>query len=70
MAKAPVTITYVNVVSSETVHIALLMAALSDRNVKVGDVTAPITKKIWTILGPEFGLTPVRVPSLCVPYMD
>jgi hypothetical protein len=37
------------------------MAALNDLNVKVGDVlnafiTAPITKKVWTILGPEFGI--------------
>jgi hypothetical protein len=61
MTKAPVTITYASVVSGETVHIALLMAALNDLNVKVGDVlntyiTAPITKKVWTILGPEFGI--------------
>jgi hypothetical protein len=36
------------------------MAALNDLNVKVGDVlnayiTAPITEKVWTVLGPEFG---------------
>jgi hypothetical protein len=47
-------------VSHETVHIALLMAALNDVNVKVGDIlnayiTAPITEKVWTVLGPEFG---------------
>jgi hypothetical protein len=35
------------------------MAALNDLNVKVGDVlnayiTAPITEKVWTVLGPEF----------------
>jgi hypothetical protein len=51
MTKAPATITCANVVSRETIHIALLMAALNDLNVKVGDVlnayiTAPITKKI------------------------
>jgi hypothetical protein len=61
MTKAPVTITYVSVVSCETVPIALLMAALNDLNVKVGDVlnayiTAPITKKVWTVLGTEFGI--------------
>ena len=60
MTKAPATITYASVVSRETVHIALLMAALNDLNVKVGDVlnayiTAPITEKVWTVLGPEFG---------------
>jgi hypothetical protein len=48
MTKAPATITYASKVSCETVRIALLMAALSDLNVKVGDVlnayiTAPIT---------------------------
>jgi hypothetical protein len=37
------------------------MAALNDLNVKVGDfldayITAPITKKVWTVLGSEFGL--------------
>ena len=39
---------------------ALTIAALTDLEVKVGDVlnayiTAPITEKVWTILGPEFG---------------
>ncbi len=57
MTKALVTITYASVVSHETVCIALLMAALNDLNVKVGDVlnayiTATIPKKVWTILGP------------------
>jgi hypothetical protein len=60
MTKAPATITYASVVSRETVCIALLMAALNDLNDKVGDVlnayiTAPITEKVWTVLGPEFG---------------
>ncbi len=36
--EAPATITYASVVSRETVHIALLMAALNDLEVKVGDV--------------------------------
>jgi hypothetical protein len=61
MTKAPATSTYVSVVSCETVHIALLMAALNDPNVKVGDVlnayiTALITKKVWTVLGHKFGI--------------
>jgi hypothetical protein len=61
MTKAPVTITYASVVSCETVHIAFLMAALIYLNVKVGNVlntyiTAPITEKLWTVLGPEFGI--------------
>jgi hypothetical protein len=61
MTKAPATTTYASVVSHETIRIALLMAALNDLNVKVGDVlnayiTAPITEKVWTVLGPEFGI--------------
>ncbi len=49
MTKVPATITYASVVSRETACIALLMAALNDLNVKVGDVlhayiTAPITE--------------------------
>ena len=37
------------------------MAALNHLNVKVGDVlnayiTASITKKVWTVIGPEFGI--------------
>jgi hypothetical protein len=56
---APATITYASAVSHETVRIALLMAALNDLEVKVGDVlnasiTAPITEKVWMVLGPEF----------------
>jgi hypothetical protein len=61
MTKAPATITYASVVSGETAHIALLMAALNDLNVKVGDVlnayiTAPINEKVWTVLGPKIGI--------------
>ena len=60
MTKAPPTITHASVVSRETVCLALTIAALNDLGVKVCDVlnaytTAPITKKVWTILGPEFG---------------
>jgi hypothetical protein len=58
--QAPATITYASVVSCETVRIALLIAALNDLEVKIGNVlnayiTAPVTKKVWTVLGPEFG---------------
>jgi hypothetical protein len=40
--------------------IALMLAALNDLQVKVGDVlnayiTAPVKEKVWTMLGPEFG---------------
>jgi len=60
MTEAPATITYASVVSRETVRIALTMAALNDLEVQVGDVsnayiTAPVTEKIYTTLGPECG---------------
>ena len=60
LTKAPATITYASVVSRKIVRIALMLAALNDLEVKAGDVlnayiTAPVAKKIWTVLGPEFG---------------
>ncbi len=38
----------------------MTLVALNDLEVKVGDVlnayiTAPITERVWTVLGPEFG---------------
>ncbi len=47
-------------VSRKTMHIALMLAALNDLQVKASDVlntyiTAPVKEKVWTILGPEFG---------------
>jgi hypothetical protein len=61
LTEAPATITYASVVSHETVRLALTFASLNDLEVKVGDVlnayiTAPVKEKVWTILGPEFGL--------------
>jgi hypothetical protein len=51
---------YASVVSRESVRIALTLAALNDLDVKMADIenaylTAPITVKVWTVLGPEFG---------------
>ena len=45
--------------SRESVRIALTFASLNELELKAGDVensyiTAPITEKVWTILGPEF----------------
>jgi hypothetical protein len=42
------------------VRIALTLAALNYLDVMTGDIenaylTAPITEKVWTVLGPEFG---------------
>ena len=61
MTDAPPVVTYASVVSRESVRLALMLAALNDLEVKTGDVknayiTAPITEKVWTILGPEWGL--------------
>ena len=58
VTKPPATVTYASIVSRETVRIALTLAALNDLEVKVGDImnayiTAPVTEKIWTVLGPE-----------------
>jgi hypothetical protein len=49
--------TYASVVSRESVRISLTLAALNDLNFKMADIenaypTAPITEKIWTVLGP------------------
>ena len=60
MTDAPAAITYASVVSRESVRLALMLAALNALEVKCGDVmnayiTAPITEKVWTTLGPEFG---------------
>jgi hypothetical protein len=56
----PHAVTYTSVVSRESVRIALNLAALNDLDVKMADIentylTAPITEKVWTVLGPEFG---------------
>ncbi len=61
LTKAPATIIYASLVSRETVSLALTFASLNDLKVKVGNVlnayiTAPVKEKVWTILGPEFGL--------------
>jgi hypothetical protein len=42
------------------VRVALTLAALNDLDFKMADIetaylTAPITEKVWTLLGPEFG---------------
>jgi hypothetical protein len=56
----PHAMTYASVVSRESVRISLTLAALNDVDVKMADIeneylTAPITEKVWTVLGPEFG---------------
>jgi hypothetical protein len=55
----PHAMTYESVVSKESVRIGLILAVLNDFDVKMADIesaylTAPITEKVWTVLGPEF----------------
>jgi hypothetical protein len=57
---SPHAMTYASVVSRESVRISLTLVALNDLNVKMAEIendylTAPITEKVWTVLGPEFG---------------
>ena len=59
MTKAPATIMYASLVSRETVRIALMIAALNDLEVKLGNilnahVQAPVTEKVLTTLSLEF----------------
>jgi hypothetical protein len=56
----PHVMTYASVVSRELVRISLTLDALNDVDVKKADIenaylTSPITEKVWTVLGPEFG---------------
>ena len=56
----PATLTYASVVSRESVCIALTLAALNDLEIKTADIenaylTAPVSERIWTVLGQEFG---------------
>ena len=60
MTEALTTIMYARVVSRETVRIAVMIAALNDLEVKLGNilnayVQALVTEQVWTTLGPEFG---------------
>jgi hypothetical protein len=60
VTEPPASITYSSVVSRESVRIALLIAALNDLEVLVGDIQnaylhAPCREKIWCRAGPEFG---------------
>ena len=60
VTKALASIMYANIMSRETVRIALMVATLNDLEVNSGDilnvyVQALVTEKVWTTLGPEFG---------------
>jgi hypothetical protein len=54
---APRVMTYASVVSIESVRIALTLETLNDLDVMMVDIenpylTVPITKKVWTVIGP------------------
>jgi hypothetical protein len=55
MTETPALNTYASVVSHESVHIALILAALNTADIKNAYLTAPVMEKIWCVLGPEFG---------------
>ena len=60
MTDTPKCMTYSSVVSRDTVRLALTLASLNDLEVKAGDVMnayvqAPVTEKVWTTLGDEWG---------------
>jgi hypothetical protein len=55
----PHAMTYASVVSRESVRVALALAALDELDVKMAYIenaylTAPLTEKVWTVLGVEF----------------
>ena len=67
--KAPATIMYASIVSREAVRIALMLAAINDLEVKLGnilnaDVQAPVIEKVWTTLGTEFSKVPESLQGL------
>ena len=58
--ETPLTLTYLSVVSRDSVRIILLVAALNGLNIMACDIQnaylmAGCREKIWTIAGPEFG---------------
>ena len=67
---APATITYSSVVSSDSVRIALTIAALNGLEVMACDIqnaylTADCREKIWTRAGPEFGSESGTIMLIC-----
>ena len=60
MTETLVVLTYMSVVSRDSVHIALTIVTLNDLQAKASDVQnaflmAHCEEQIWTMLGPEFG---------------
>ena len=66
-------LTYVSVVSRESVRIALILAALNDLEVKTSDIqnaymTVSCSEKVHTTLGTEFGETTGKTPIVRALY--
>jgi hypothetical protein len=81
----PHAMTYASVVSIESSRIVLTLVSLNDLDVKMDDIenaylTAPITEKVWTVLGPEFGddtgkralivISPYGLKSACAAFRN
>ena len=60
-AKTPSLVTYISVVSQDSVDIMLMIAALNDLDLQAEKIkncylTDPCREKIWTRTGSEFGI--------------
>ena len=66
MTKAPANIMYASVVSKGTIRIALVIAALNFVEEMLANILiqAPVTGKVWTMLGPNVSKTKVIVRAL------
>ena len=67
---APATLTYLSVISHDSVWIALTIAALNELEVMACDIqnaylTANCRKKIWTRAGPKFGSESSTIMFIC-----
>ena len=65
---------YASIVIRETIRIALMIAALNDLEVKLGNilnayVQAPVTEKVWTTLCPVFGKDARKTAVIIRPHM-
>ena len=74
VTKPPATTTYVSVVLTETVRIALAFAALNYLQVRTADIKnaytqATVATNIWTVLGPEFGMDDGKPAVVARPCM-
>jgi hypothetical protein len=60
MTEPPASITYLSIVSRDSVRLAFLLAALNDMDIMACDIgnaylNAPCRKRVWFVAGPEFG---------------